>query len=102
MLIYAQQQNQKILSGFNIQTGCLIQTKRQDQTSVNEKTRTFQLVHVVVPAENRVKGKEIEALNKYLYLAWELRKLENMKVAEITIVVAVTWSSMKTICLIFL
>ena len=40
-----------------------------------------------IPANNRVKLKEIEKKDKYLDLAWELKKLWNMKVTIIPIVI---------------
>ena len=40
-----------------------------------------------VPADHRVKLKENERRDKYLDLAWELKKLWNMKVTVIPIVI---------------
>ena len=40
-----------------------------------------------VPADHRVKLKESEKKYKYLDLAWELKKLWNMKVTVILIVI---------------
>ena len=40
-----------------------------------------------VPAEHRVKNKESDKWDKYLDLAWELRKLWNMRVTVIPIVI---------------
>ena len=41
-----------------------------------------------VPADYRAKLKKCEMKNKYLDLAWELKKLWNMKVTEISIIIA--------------
>ena len=38
-----------------------------------------------IPAENRVKIKENEKIDKYLDLAWELKKMMNIKVEIIPI-----------------
>ena len=40
-----------------------------------------------VPADHRVKLKESEIKDKYLDLAWELKKLRNMKMTMIPIVI---------------
>ena len=48
---------------------------------INKKERTCHLVDFAVPADHRVKLKEIEKKNKYMDLARELKKkLWNMKV----------------------
>ena len=54
---------------------------------INKKKRTCQLVDFAVPADHRVKRKENEKMDKYLDLARELKKLWNMKVKVIPIVV---------------
>ena len=48
---------------------------------------TSQLVNFAVPADNRIKVKESEKPNKYLDLAKELKRLWNMNVTEIPILV---------------
>ena len=45
------------------------------------------VVDFVVPADLRVKAKEVEKIDKHLYLTRELKKLWNMKVMVITIIV---------------
>ena len=40
-----------------------------------------------VPADQRIKLKENEKKNKYLTLAWELKKLWNMKLTVIPIII---------------
>ena len=44
-------------------------------------------MNFAVPVDHRVKLKESEKKDKYLALAWELKKLWNMKVTIITIVI---------------
>ena len=53
------------------------------------KKRTYHPVDFAVPADHRVKMKVIKRLNKYLDLARELKKLWNMKVTMISIVIGV-------------
>ena len=52
-----------------------------------QKKRTCKIVDFAVPADHRVKFKESEKKDKYLDLARELKKLWNMKVMYIPIVI---------------
>ena len=49
--------------------------------------RICKIVDFAVPADHRIKLKEWEKRGKYLNLAWELKKLWNMKVTIIPIVI---------------
>ena len=87
----------KILWDFEIQTGHLISAKRPDFVITQRKKRkekkkqwTCRLVDFVVPADHRVKLKESKKKDKYLDLGRELKKLWNMKVTTIPIVIIVT------------
>ena len=51
-----------------------------------QKKRTFKTVDFAVPIDYRIKLKECEKKDKYLDLAWELKKLWNMQVTIIPIV----------------
>ena len=48
---------------------------------------TCRIMDFAVPADHRVKLKESEKMAKYLNLAWGLKKLWNMKVTVILIVI---------------
>ena len=52
-----------------------------------QKKRTWKIVDVSVPADNRITLKECEKKDKYLDLARELKKLWNMKVTIVPIVI---------------
>ena len=52
-----------------------------------QKKRICKIVDFAVPAEHRIKLKECEKKDKYLELARELKKLWNMKVTIIPIVI---------------
>ena len=54
---------------------------------INKKKGTCHLVDVAVPDDHRMNVKESEKIEKYLDLARELRKLWNMKVKVIPIVI---------------
>ena len=49
--------------------------------------RICQIVDFVVPADHRIKLKECEKKDKYIDLARELKKLWNMKVTIVPIVI---------------
>ena len=53
----------------------------------NKKERTCKIVDFAVPVEHRIKLKECEKKDKYLNLARELKKLWNMQVTIIEIVI---------------
>ena len=78
----------KLLLDFNIQTDHLILARRPDLIIINKKKkRTRKIVDFAVPADHRIKLKECEKKDKYLDLARELKKLWNMQVTIIPIVI---------------
>ena len=80
----------KLLWDFEIQTDNLISARRLELVIINKKKRTCRIMDFSVPADHRVKLKESEKKDKYLELGWELKKLCNMKVTVIPIVIAGT------------
>ena len=77
----------KLLWDFDILTDHQISARRPDLIIINKKKRTCKIVDFAVPADNRIKLKELEEKDKYLDLARELKKLWNMKVTIIPIVI---------------
>ena len=73
--------------GLDIQTDHLIPARRPDLIIINKKKRTCKIVDFAVPADHRIKQKESEKKDKYLDLARELKKLWNMQVKIIPIVI---------------
>ena len=66
---------QKILCDSEIQTHHLISARRPDLAIVNKnKKRTCRIVDFAVPADHRVKPKEIEKREYYQDIARELKK----------------------------
>ena len=67
----------------------LISARRSDLIIINKKRkkRICKIVDFAVPADHRIKLKECEKKNKYLDLARELKKLWNMKVTIVPIVI---------------
>ena len=81
----------KLLWDFNIHTDHLISARRSDLIIINKKKkkkkkRTCKIVDFAVPVDHRKKLKGCEK-DKYLDLARELKKLWNMQVTIIPIVI---------------
>ena len=77
----------KLLWDFDIQTDHLISGRRPDLIIINKKKKTCKIVDFAVPADHRIKLKECEKKDEYLDLARELKKLWNLKVTIIPIVI---------------
>ena len=79
----------KLLWDFDIQTDHLIPARRPDLIMINKKKkkRTCKIVDFTVPADHRIKLKECEKKDKHLDVARELKKLWNMQVTIIPIVI---------------
>ena len=78
----------KLLWDFNIQTDHLIPARRPDLILINKRKSICKIVHFAVPADHRINPKENEKKDKYLDLARELKKLWNMNVTIVPIVIA--------------
>ena len=77
----------KLLWDFDIHTDHLISARKLDFIVINKKERTCKIVDFAVPADHRIKLKECKKKDKYLDLARELKKLWNMKVTIVPIVI---------------
>ena len=79
----------KLLWDFEIQMDHLISARQPDHLIINnnKQKRTCRIVDFAIPAGHGVKLKESEKKDKYLDPARELRKLWNMKVTVIPIIV---------------
>ena len=77
----------KLLWDFNIQTDHLIPARRPDLIIIKKKMRICKIDDFVVPVDHRINLKESEKKDKYLDLARELKKLWNMKVTIVPIVI---------------
>ena len=88
-MVYAQpapvleNDSHKLLWDFNIQTDHLIPARRPDLIIINKRKRICKIV------DHRINLKESEKKDKYLDLARELKKLWNMKVTIVPIVIGV-------------
>ena len=80
----------KLIWDFDIQTDHLISTRRPDLIIINKKEKKKKICKIVdfaVLADHRIKLKECEKRDKYFDLAIELKKLWNMKMTIIPIVI---------------
>ena len=78
----------KLIWDFNIQSDHLILARRPDLIKINKKKRICKIVDFSIPAD-RINLKESEKKAKYLNLARELKKLCNMKVTIVPVVIDV-------------
>ena len=74
----------KLLWYFDIHTDHLISARRPDLIIINKKG---ELTNLAIPSDHKIKLKEREKKDKYLDFARELKKLWNMKVTIIAIVI---------------
>ena len=69
----------KILLGFNIQTDHLIEHRRPDIVVVNKKDSPCDIIDVAFPGGKRVNLKEIEKIGNYSELRREVKKIWQLK-----------------------
>ena len=72
---------------FEIQTDDLISTRQPSLVIINKIKKTYRIVDFAVRADYRVKLKQNKYKDKYLNLVRGLKKLWNMKVTVIPIVI---------------
>ena len=77
----------KLLWDPDVHTDHLISARKPDLIIINKKKRTCKIVDFSVPAGHRIKLKECAKKDKYIDLARELKKLWNMQVTIIPIVI---------------
>ena len=77
----------KLLWDFDIQKDHLISARSPDLIIINKKMRICKTVDFAVLADQRIKLKECEKKDKYLDLARELKKLWNMKMTIVLIMI---------------
>ena len=77
----------KLLWDYSIQTDRVIQARRPDLTLVDKNKKSVSLIDVSVPWDSRVEEKEREKVHKYQDLRFELRRLWEMPVEVVPIVI---------------
>ena len=77
----------KLLWDLDNHTDHLNSARKPGLIIINKKKRTCKIVDFTIPADHRIKLKESEKKDKYLDLARELKKLWNMQVTILPIVI---------------
>jgi len=77
----------KILWDFSIQTDHVIEARRPDLVVVDKKDRTCKIIDVAVPGDSRIEEKEKEKIEKYQDPGRELKKIWNVRMKIIPLVV---------------
>ena len=77
----------KILWDFNIQTDHLIPGRRPDFIIIKKKKRISKIVDFAVPADHWINLNESAKKDMYFDLAREMKKLWNMKITIVLIVI---------------
>ena len=78
--------NYNILWDFSIQTDHVIQARRPDLVFIDKKNKHCKIMDVAIPGDSRIELKGREKVEKCQDLAREIRKLWNVKVEVIPIV----------------
>ena len=77
----------KILWDFNVQADHIIEARRPDMIVIEKTTRKCVIVDFAVPFDSRVSVKEQEKILKYQDLARELKKLWDLPIKVVPIVI---------------
>ena len=77
----------RLLWDYDIQTDRVIQARRPDLTLVDKTKNRVSLIDVSVPWDSRVEEKEREKIDKYQDLRLELRRLWEMPVEVVPIII---------------
>ena len=72
--------------GFSLQTDYVIEVQRRDFVVVDNKRRTCKIIDFAVPGDSRIEEKEKEKIEKYQDLKRKLRKIWNVRVKIIRLV----------------
>ena len=87
----------KILWDFTVQTDHIIQARRPDMIVIDKETNKAQVIDFAIPYDSRVDSKEMEKIEKYQDLVRELKRLWDMKVVVIPIVLGALGTTPKTL-----
>ena len=87
----------KILWDFTVQTDHIIQARRPDMIVIDKETNKAQIIDFAIPYDSRVDSKEMEKIEKYQDLVREMKKLWDMKVVVIPIVLEALGTTPKTL-----
>ena len=80
-------QDMKILWGFNIRTQHVTEARRPDIVLFDKKNQETFIVDVAIPEDFHVRDKEAEKISQYQDLALEVSRMQNTKSKVIPIVI---------------
>ena len=83
----------KILWDFSVKTDNVIGTRRPDLIVIDKAKKLCQIIDFAVPFDSKVVEKEREKTEKYQDLAREVKKIWNMKVNVIPLVIGALGTS---------
>ena len=73
------------------QTDHFISARRPDIIFIDKEHHECQIIDFAIPKDTRVDDKEVEKIETYLNLARELKKVWNIKVTVLPLVVGALW-----------
>ena len=77
----------KIVWDFTVQTDHFITARRPGMIFIDKEHHKCQIIDFAIPYDTRLDNKEVEKIEKYLDLAGKLKKVWNMKVTVVPLVV---------------
>ena len=77
----------KILWDFPVQADHFITVRRLDMLVIDKDHHECQIIDFAIPYDTRVDDKEVEKIQKYLDVVKEVKKMWNMKVTVVPLVV---------------
>ena len=77
----------EILWYFSVQTDIVIEARRPDLIVIDKAKKQRQIIDFAVPFDSKVAEKEGEKIEKYQDLAQEVKRIWNMKVKVIPLVI---------------
>ena len=78
----------KILWDFSIQTDHVIEARRADLVVVDKKERSCKIIDFAVPGDSGIEEKEKDKIEKYQDMERELKKIWNVKVKIILLIIS--------------
>ena len=72
---------------FNIQTNHVIEARRPGMIVIDKETNFAKIIDFAIPYDTRVNSKEVEEMEKYQDLAYEIKKLWGMRLTVIPIII---------------
>ena len=72
---------------MNIQCNNIVEARRPDIIVVSKKENKWIIVEIAIPRNSRIHEKELEKIEKYQDLKWEIRRMWGIKNVDVIPVV---------------